>query len=173
MRRVFAALLLSATVFAAVFTQESTTMARRQAQPSGGWRTFGGTWTVTGQQTLLPTERPQPASVTQLSGAVALEAVEGLTRAFRGQVITYDDGSGTVVGRASWTDHNDDRIFSTLKGDMMTLHRNVTGTITGGTGAYAGITGDYAFEWQYVFTGEGSSVQGRAVNLRGRFRNGK
>lgn len=173
MRPALPALLLAATVFAAIFTQQSTTMARRQAQPAAGWRTFAGTWTVSGQQTLLPTERPQPASITQLSGAVALEAVEGLTRAFRGQVITYDDGSGAVVGRVAWTDHNDDRIFSTLKGDLMTLRRNVSGTFTGGTGAYAGIAGDYTFEWQYVFTGEGAAIQGRAVNLRGRFRTGR
>ena len=96
MRRALAAVFLAATVFAAIFTQQSTTMARRQAQSSAGWRTFGGTWTVTGQQTLLPTERPQPASVTQLSGAVALEAVEGLTRAFLGQVMPAPSHSDVI-----------------------------------------------------------------------------
>ena len=145
---------------------------KTQGSAQTNWKTFEGTWTVTGQQTLMPTERDL-ASVSQLSGSVALGAVDGLTRAFRGQVITFDDGSGTVTGRAVWTDHNNDRVFSTLKGDMRDAKRRVTGTITGGTGAYVGITGDYSFEWQYVFTGEGSAVQGRAVNLRGRFQNGR
>jgi hypothetical protein len=148
------------------------TIVLGQTQSPTAWKTFEGTWSVTGQQTLLPTEK-SPASISQLSGAVALEASDGLTRAFRGQVISYDDGSGTVSGRAVWTDHNNDRVFSILKGDMFDTHRRVSGTITGGTGAYAGMSGDYTFEWQYVFTGEGSAIQGRAVNLRGRFRLGK
>ena len=173
MRRSFAALMLPGIIAAAVSIQEPAMLAGPQAQASTAWRTFEGTWSVTGQQTLLPTERPQPASITQLSGAVALGATDGLTRAFRGQVITYDDGSGAVTGRVVWTDHLNDRIFSTLRGDILDTHRRVTGTITGGTGAYVGITGDYSFEWQYVFTGEGTSVQGRAVNLRGRFQSGR
>jgi hypothetical protein len=176
MRRLFAGAALSAVMVATNQAgnrfPESIPGTVRQAQPSAAWRTFEGSWVVTGQQMVLPTER-QLASVSQLSGAVALGATEGLTRAFRGQVITYDDGSGTVIGRATWTDHNDDRVFSTLKGDVLDAHRRVTATITGGTGAYAGITGDYSFEWQYVFTGDGPAVQGRAVNLRGRFRNGR
>src|SRR4051812_22100861 len=96
-----------------------------QAQPSTDWRTFEGSWVVTGQQLVLPTER-QLASVSQLSGAIALGATEGLTRAFRGQALTYDDGSGAVVGRVTWTDQNDDRVFSTLKGDMLEARRRVT-----------------------------------------------
>ena len=172
MRAIFAGLAVAFTLLVAAGSYESTTLAHRQTQAATNWKTFEGTWTVTGQQTLLPTER-DPASVSQLSGSVALGAVDGLTRAFRGQVMTYDDGSGTVVGRAVWTDHNNDRVFSTLKGDMRDPKRRVSATITGGTGAYAGITGDYSFEWQYVFTGEGSAVQGRAVNLRGRFLTGR
>ena len=149
------------------------TMVLGQTQGAPAWKTFDGSWVVTGQQTLLPTER-QLASVSQFSGGVALGgATEGLPRAFRGQVITYDDGSGAVLGRVTWIDHNNDMIYSTLKGDMNDARRRVTATITGGTGAYAGITGDYSFEWQYVLSGEQNSVQGRAVNLRGRFRNGR
>lgn len=142
-----------------------------QTQSPTAWKTFEGTWSVTGQQTLLPTERGL-ASATQFSGAIALEATGPLTRAFRGQVITYDDGSGAVTGRAVWTDHKDDRIFSTLKGNMSDPNHRVTGTITGGTGAYAGITGDYSFEWQYVLSGDSPTIQGRAINLRGRYQGG-
>ena len=171
MRSVLASILMLCVIAAAAIVHTSSTPPQTQ-QSTESWRTFDGTWTVTGQQTLLPTDRGL-ASVTQLSGAIALGATDGLTRAFRGQVITYDDGSGAVTGRALWTDHNNDRIFSSLRGDMRDNNRRVTGTITGGTGAYTGITGDYSFEWQYVLAAEGNTLQGRAVNLRGRFRNGK
>ena len=48
--------------------------------------------------------------------------------------------------------------------------RRIAGTITGGTGRYAGMTGDLAFTWQYVIARGGTEVQGRAVGLKGRYR---
>jgi len=48
--------------------------------------------------------------------------------------------------------------------------RRIVATISGGTGRYAGITGDYTFEWQYVVEAEAGTVQGRAIGLRGRYR---
>jgi hypothetical protein len=69
-----------------------------------------------------------------------------------------------------WTDERGDRIFSRLSGDVLASGRRVGGTITGGTGRYAGIAGDYTFEWQYVIAGEGGAVSGRVVGLRGRYR---
>jgi hypothetical protein len=35
---------------------------------------------------------------------------------------------------------------------------------------YAGITGEYSFEWQYVVEAEAGTISGRAVGLRGRYR---
>ena len=46
------------------------------------------------------------------------------------------------------------------------------GTITGGTGQYAGAIGDYSLTWQYVAQDLDDVVQGRAVDLRGRLRKG-
>jgi hypothetical protein len=48
------------------------------------------------------------------------------------------------------------------------------GTITGGTGRYAGLDGEYAFTWQYVVApADGAGViQGRAADLSGRVRRG-
>jgi hypothetical protein len=74
------------------------------------------------------------------------------------------------VGRAVWTDGRGDRIFSELKGEPLQTGRRISGTITGGTGRYAGVTGDYELTWQYVISTEGEIVQGRATDLRGRFR---
>jgi hypothetical protein len=108
----------------------------------------------------------------QLSGAVAITAGEGLSRGFRGEVIGFDDGAGLTVARCVWTDDRGDRIFSQLKGDTIASGRRIVGTISGGTGRYAGITGEYGFEWQYVIEAEAGTISGRAIGLRGRFRAG-
>src|SRR5262249_60618999 len=55
-------------------------------------------------------------------------------------------------------------------GGPMLTGRHITGTITGGTGRWNGVTGEYEFTWQYVVSGDGASIQGRSVDLRGRLR---
>ena len=79
----------------------------------------------------------------------------GTARGFQSEVIAFDDGAGISVGRAVWTDERGDRIFSRLTGDGMRAGRRIVGTITGGTGRYAGVEGEYAFEWQYVVDDRG------------------
>jgi hypothetical protein len=89
-----------------------------------------------------------------------------------GEAITFDDGQNLSVGRAVWTDARGDRIFSELRGEPVATGRRVVGTITGGTGQYAGAIGDYSLTWQYVAQDLDDVVQGRAVDLRGRLRKG-
>jgi len=48
--------------------------------------------------------------------------------------------------------------------------KRIEGTITGGTGRYADVEGDFVFDWQYVLHLDDGTVQGRALNLSGRFR---
>ena len=131
--------------------------------------TFAGTWSATGQRQTLRTESGQPATTVQLSGAITLTSGAGLSRGFRGEVIGFDDAAGFVAGRVVWTDDKNDRIFSTLTGDRMAAEggRGMRGTITGGTGRYAGLTGQYEFHWQHLITADGSLISGRAVDLRG------
>jgi opacity protein-like surface antigen len=144
----------------------------QQIPPAGAWRTFEGTWSASGQHQALPTESGRSASTMQLSGAVAITAGEGLSHGFRGEVIGFDDGGGVTVLHGVWTDEHGDRIFSQLRGETVASGRRIVGTITGGTGRYAGINGEYSFHWQYVVEAEAGTVQGRAVGLRGRFRAG-
>jgi hypothetical protein len=108
----------------------------------------------------------------RLSGAVLLASSGGLGRGFRGEVVWYSDGAGLNAGRAVWTDQRGDRLYSRLTGEALETRRRITATITGGTGRYAGATGDYTFEWQYVVVAEDGMVQGRAIGLRGRARRG-
>lgn len=140
---------------------------------SDGWRTFAGTWSASGVRQSLPTGGDRVAATVQISGAVVLTLGEGLSKGFRGEAIGFDDGASVSIGRCVWTDERGDRIFSELKGGPMQTGRRFVGTITGGTGRYAGLTGEYAFLWQYVVQAEDGTIQGRAVELEGRVRAGE
>ena len=130
---------------------------------------FEGTWSASGQRQILQTEPGRSAVTVHLSGAVTITTGAGLSRGFRGEVIGFDDGAGLIAGRVVWTDERGDRIFSSLNGDALTATgRHMRGTITGGTGRYAGFTGDYEFRWQNLIATEGNHINGRTVDLRGR-----
>jgi hypothetical protein len=161
---------LAAALLVAASTAAQSPASAPQGAAAGGWRTFEGTWSASGQRQVLPTESGLPAATVQLSGAVALTVGEGLSHGFRGEAIGFDDGAGLIVGRGVWTDERGDRIFSQIKGDRLASGRRIAGTISGGTGRYAGISGDYTLEWQYVVEAEAGTITGRAVGLRGRFR---
>jgi hypothetical protein len=75
-----------------------------------------------------------------------------------------------MVGRCVWTDENGDHLFSRLKGEPLVTGKRLLGTVTGGTGRYASLEGEYAFTWQYVLAAEDGLLQGRAVGLAGRVR---
>ena len=60
-----------------------------------------------------------------------------------------------------------------MRGEPVQTGRRFMGTITGGTGRYAGITGSYEFTWHSVVAAEDGVVQARTVGLKGRYRRGK
>ena len=133
-----------------------------------GAHAFEGTWSASGQRQTLATDIGRRSATVQLSGAITVKTGAGLSRGFRGEVIGFDDGAGVIVGRVVWTDQSGDKIYSFLQGDTLAAEgRLVRGTITGGTGRYNGVTGEYEFRWQHVIAAEGNSVNGRAVDLRG------
>jgi hypothetical protein len=109
------------------------------------------------------------ASVADLSGSILLTGERGIGIGFQARAITYSESTGGSVGRAVWTDERGDRIFSELRGAPIATGRQIRGTITGGTGRWSGITGEYGFDWKYVVEGD-ARIQGRSVDLRGRAR---
>lgn len=143
-----------------------------QTAPGAEWRTFEGTWTASGQRQVLPTAGARPSGTFQLSGVLTLTSGEGLSRGFRGEAIGFDNGAGLLVGHGVWTDERGDRVYSELRSETVATGRLVTGRVVGGTGRYAGLTGEFTFEWQYVVEGEGGTISGRATGLRGRVRRG-
>jgi hypothetical protein len=134
------------------------------------WRTFEGTWTATGRRQTIPTETGREAAAVEFSGSLVLTITDGLSRGFRAIVIGFDDGASGAVGRSLWTDERGDRIYSTIQSEPIETGKQFTGTITGGTGRYAGVNGTYAFTWQYVLSAQDGTVQGRTAALKGRYR---
>jgi hypothetical protein len=141
-----------------------------QQEPPTAWRAFDGNWSASGSRQTIPTESGRAAAVAHLSGAVVLSNGTGIAAGFTGEVVGFDDGTGVTTGRAVWTDSAGDRIFSALRGGPLQTGRRISATITGGTGRWTGVTGDYAFTWQYVVSAEGGELQGRSADLRGRLR---
>ena len=88
----------------------------------------------------------------------------------RADVIALVDSETGFIGRGVWTDEKGDQVFSELKGEGTAANNRVTGTILGGTGQNAGITGSYEFSWQSVIETEDGSIQGTTAGLKGRFR---
>lgn len=103
-----------------------------------------------------------------MSGAVVFSRGTSI-RGFLGEAIGFHDGAMLSVGRAVWTDERGDQVFSELKGEPIATGSRIAAVITGGTGRYAGITGEYQLTWQWVVT-EDDNWQGRATDLKGRFR---
>ena len=137
------------------------------------WNTFSGSWSAVGRRQTLPTETGRPAAIVQMSGSLVLTGSGGsgeFPTAFRGEAIAFADGDRLGVGRAVWTDTRGDIVFSTLTVERVATGRRVAGTITGGTGRYEGVTGNWELTWQFVVETEEGEVQGRAADLRGRFR---
>jgi hypothetical protein len=163
---------LAAALLAAGAISASGPASAPQTPEASGQRSFEGTLSATGQRQSVPTESGRPAVTLQLSGPVAITAGEGLRRAFRSEVVGFEDGAGLTVLRGVWTDDHGDRIFSALRGETVASGRQIAATITGGTGRYAGITGEYSFEWRYVVEAEAGTISGRAIGLRGRYRLG-
>ena len=135
-----------------------------------GWRPFKATWTLSGTRQLLPTEGTRPASIVRLSGPLSVTSGEGLGRGFLGELIGFDDGATLLVGRAVLTDEKGDRIYCSLKAEPVGTGRKATGTITGGTGRFAGLEGAFEFAWQYVVDAGSEEISGPTMNFEGRTR---
>lgn len=141
--------------------------ASRQA--AGDWHTFEGNWNATGERQALSIGEGRAAATIRLSGALVLTREGGLRRGFRAEAIGFDDGRGTGVGRALWTDDRGDQIFSEIVGQPTSTGRRIEGTITDGTGRYAGVTGSYSFEWRYVLPADETRFQAQSVAVTGRY----
>jgi hypothetical protein len=140
---------------------------------SGEWREFEGSWNAAGSRRTIPLGADRRGSVIDLRGTMLLAGPQRPGIGFRSDVIALVDSETGLLGRSVWTDEHGDQVFSELKGEGTAARNRITGTILGGTGRYAGVTGTYEFSWQFVIEAEDGSIQGRAVGLKGRIRPGQ
>jgi hypothetical protein len=92
---------------------------------------------------------------------------------FKAQALGFSDSRAGMQGRSVWTDERGDMVYSELRGEAVGSGNRIVGTFIGGTGRYAGVTGDYTFQWQYVIDAEDGEVSGRVVDLKGRVQFGQ
>lgn len=139
--------------------------------PSAGeWHTFEGTWTAAGTRRTLPLGPEHRAAIFDLSGSLLLTGAQRPAVGFKAQALGFSDSRTGMQGRCVWTDERGDMVYSELKGEAVGSGNRIAGTFIGGTGRYAGVTGDYTFQWQYVVEAEDGAVSGRVVDLKGRAR---
>jgi len=143
------------------------------APPANDWREFEGSWNAAGSRRTIPLGADRRGSVIDLRGSILLTGPGRPGVGFRSDVIALSDSETGLVGRSVWTDEKGDQVFSELKGEGTAAKNRITGTVLGGTGRYAGITGSYEFSWRFVIEGEDGSIQGSAVGFKGRFQPGQ
>ena len=136
------------------------------------WREFGGSWSAAGTRHTIPLGADRRSSIIDIRGTMLLAGAERPGVGFHSEAIALVDSETGLTGRSVWTDERGDQVFSDLKGEGTAARNRITGTILGGTGRYVGATGSYEFSWQFVTEAEDGSIQGRAVDLKGRVRRG-
>jgi hypothetical protein len=139
---------------------------------AGEWREFEGSWNAAGSRRTIPLGADRRGSIIDLRGSLLLAGPGRPGVGFRSDLIALSDSETGLIGRSVWTDEKGDQVFSELKGEGTSAKNHMTGTILGGTGRYAGVTGSYEFSWQFVIEAEDGSIQGNAADLKGRFQAG-
>ena len=141
--------------------------------PTGEWRAFEGTWTAAGTRRTLRLGGDHRAAIFELTGSLLLTGAQRPAVGFKAQAIGFSDSRAGMQGRCVWTDERGDMVYSELRGEAVGSGNRIVGTFIDGTGRYAGVTGDYTFQWQYVVDAEDGAVSGRVVDLKGRARFGQ
>lgn len=149
---------------------------REAAEPPAtalaGWHEFEGSWGAAGRRKELHLGADRQVAVLEVTGSLLLSGPSRPAVGFRGEAVTFSDERTGLVGRAVWTDEHGDQVFSELSAASLQPGTRITGTFVGGTGRFAGATGEYEFGWQYLIESDEGTVQGRTIGLRGRVRAG-
>jgi hypothetical protein len=150
-----------------------TTKPTEARAASGEWLEFQGTWNAAGSRRTMPLGADRLGSIIDLRGTMLLAGAQRPGTGFRSEVIGLVDSATGFQGRSVWTDERGDQVFSELQGEGTAASNHIAGKILGGTGRYSGATGEYDFSWHWVMEAEDGSIQGRAVDLKGRVRRGE
>lgn len=140
----------------------------RGVPAAGETRVFEGTWSASGSRRTLELEPGHRASIFSLTGSLLLTGERGLGVGFQGDAVGFSDNKTGGTGQCVWTDQRGEKVFSQIRGEPLGTGSRIVGTITGGTGRWAGLAGEYELHWQYVIESDDGTISGRAVGLKGR-----
>ena len=159
----------STVVFAAFLciSCESEVLPPRQTTDAGQMRNFTGTWTTTGNRQTMQLGPGHEATIFRFTGSLLLGGPQRLNAGFKADVMGFTDTRIGMQGRCVWTDERGEKVFSELHGDAVDPDRLIRGRFIGGTGRYAGMTGEYTFKWQRLIDNGDGEVSGRVVDLKG------
>jgi hypothetical protein len=144
--------------------------SQRPVTAAGDSLQFEGSWNGVGSRHIISLGANRTGSIVDLTGTMLLNGPGRPGVGFQAEVIGLADSGTGFQGRSVWTDEHGDQVYSELQGEGTAARNHITGTILSGTGRYAGLTGSYEFSWQWVMEGEEGTVQGRAIDLKGRVR---
>jgi hypothetical protein len=133
----------------------------------GEVRHFTGTWSATGNRQTMQLEAGHQAAILKFSGSLLLTGPQRPSTGFKAEVIGFADSLSGAQGRSVWTDERGDKVFSELQGETITPGKLIKGRFLGGTGRYAGVSGEYSFKWQSLVRNEDGDESGRVVDLQG------
>ena len=136
---------------------------------------FKGGWIANGTRALFPFGSERQIYTFKIAGHVDLHNTTlGKKKDFWAECVGLSDMVTGVVGRCVWKDLDGPEIYLTLQSSQMQQGSQVTGTIVGGTGQFAGISGELSFNWSSVILqtdAEGiANVSGHSKNLVGHYR---
>ncbi|MBK9062879.1 MAG: hypothetical protein IPL89_06740 [Acidobacteria bacterium] len=134
------------------------------------WRSFSATWSLSGERTSIAAEGGRHAAIVHATGSFVITKGDVVGRGFFGELVGFDDGGSLLVGRAVFTDERGERVFATLKAQPLATGRTATGTITGGTGRWTDLEGEFTFSWKSVVESDDDQIHAFTVNVEGRAR---
>lgn len=139
----------------------------RDVGSSSGTREFSGRMTLAGSRQALQLLDNQTAATFRLGGSLLLSGTDRPNVGFKVDIIGFSDSAKGMTARSVWTDERGDRAYSDLHAAEPGPGKPVDGTFTGGTGRYAGVTGNYRFSWQYMTDADDNGFAARVSDLRG------
>jgi len=134
---------------------------------------FKGTMITNGTRATFPFAEGRQVFTFKLAGHVNLQTSLSKTKDYWSECVGLADSATGITGRCVWKDLAGPEIYLTIQSDRLQQGSLVTGTIVGGSGKLAGISGDLLFNWSSVIAQTDANgivnVTGETRNLVGRY----
>jgi hypothetical protein len=141
-----------------------------QAAESGE---FKGTMIANGTRTPFPFLDGRQVFTFKIAGHVNLQTTLNKKKDYWSECVGLADTATGITGRCVWKDLDGPEIYLTIQSDKLQQGSHVVGTIVGGSGKLAGISGELVFNWSSVITqtdAEGVvNVTGQTKNIAGKY----